>query len=125
MPLEVKKYLYQQVPWIIALPLYPVENQVEERLLGFGLGDSTMASDGIIKDVRNRMFDEFVMRPVFGHVDPRWSCVVIFIENHLEDGVQVPLLRWFCFDNYGLAGTVSVQAQMPILFWTKRRWSSR
>ena len=57
--------------------LSQVENQVEGTVAkALVWGDSTITSDGIIKDVRNRMFDEFGdSGPGFlaVHVDPRWS----------------------------------------------------
>jgi hypothetical protein len=92
--------------------LSQVENKVDGTVArALVWGDSTIASDGIIKDVRNRMFDEFGdSGPGFlaVHVDPRWSL--------RRDIYRKPSRGWStstivhggsASDKYGLAGTVS------------------
>ena len=75
--------------------LSQVENQVEGTVArALVWGDSTIASDGIIKDVRNRMFEEFGdSGPGFlaVHVDPRWSLRRDIYRNLREVGVRTPL----------------------------------
>ena len=59
------------------------------------------------------------------HADPRWPCVVIFIENHLEDGVQALLLWWICLIIMVWQVLCLIPVQMPILCWGPKREDGR